>query len=1136
MSVSNLLSPNLKQWLNVKCASLEVKDLTVDGIDLRNVANDALSSGVSSGFEISDNGDGTVSILNGMAWLKEIDSDMADINEFDVPAIDPLSLFNDSTNYVYVDVDGGIPVIKTTTVSSAIDSNTTITLYIILRQGTELNIVKNFQYQNSVNKKLQGFLEEKYRIARVDGLGLGEAGLHNVTITSGGIWTKLNKEVFPNFDTTGTSRFDYYYLVGATWNFINDTDDYDMDVYNNPATGRVAMVAGDYSWADFYVIPDGTVIAMYGQAKYPTLSEAESAPIVSVYFRYADISIYVGRIVKKFGNATSPAILSPFSTNLDPVSSVGDHTHLSNLSVDSHSQYALLAGRPGQTLAVDAINEATPAVGVTIENTQLLDNDIIPVSDDAMTLGSATKRLKDGYFIDSNGQQFQLRGLAASQVRLREGSSLLSYTNSYTTVASVFTFTVTDASGIGVIGFYLDEKVIVHSGPTLSIDLTSFAGTDAVPKNIYVYAVNNGSDVPILEASNSYPVVSHSDVCTMKVGTVSASSTTIYAEICNGIIPTEALYDITHRFYHQGALYIDGCGQTVTAADATFATGTVMYIAKERTSAQVQVSVNGMFHSTSAGYVTQNNFTFTEYGDGTAIGGNKYYNVVLGIHVNGATEIQALVQNKPTVEYNTLIAAENDQYNTIVTYPQDSLMFKSFVPIARVIVQNGTIQDLGGSTFFYDIRQTSFGTAGGSSGGVLSHTDLTNLTSDDHLQYALLNGRSGNTLKMDDIIEFTTDHGVVIEGTLLKDSNINTSGDLAAGTISHFGSGDLIVNDAMKMTAGNYVFSEKFYDLTGLTSNIDFNGNSIEFNCAGADGTVRVNGNSTAGDAYLTISKSAAGDTGQITFSTGGVTNNYWINSLASDNDLKFFSNSALGFGIQPAATVYFPQCYARVINDRPLHINSGGEIGTVSSLMEHKTNVVDITDVDWVYQLSPKTYNYKRDTMVKVGDEWTQQWSESEAIPVTKYGFIAEEVQAVNPDACYYKDPEVKDELQGVNFDPIIAGLVKCVQDLKTRLDAITTATPVVKCLVVSSSNLVLSGLQIVDGITLKEFDYVLVAGQSDTTQNGIYQAGYAAWKKTSHVLHGIQVNVLGGVTHADSMWLCTTDPGDSNIVFAKQ
>jgi hypothetical protein len=53
------------------------------------------------------------------------------------------------------------------------------------------------------------------------------------------------------------------------------------------------------------------------------------------------------------------------------------------------------------------------------------------------------------------------------------------------------------------------------------------------------------------------------------------------------------------------------------------------------------------------------------------------------------------------------------------------------------------------------------------------HSQLSNLSSDSHLQYALLDGRSGDVLQMDTINEETTDAGVTVDGVLLKDGEVD---------------------------------------------------------------------------------------------------------------------------------------------------------------------------------------------------------------------------------------------------------------------------------------------------------------------------------------------------------------------------
>lgn len=57
---------------------------------------------------------------------------------------------------------------------------------------------------------------------------------------------------------------------------------------------------------------------------------------------------------------------------------------------------------------------------------------------------------------------------------------------------------------------------------------------------------------------------------------------------------------------------------------------------------------------------------------------------------------------------------------------------------------------------------------------VTDHGGLDGLSDDDHPQYALLNGRNGNVIKVDDIDEYTAAHGVDVDGVLLKDGDVYT--------------------------------------------------------------------------------------------------------------------------------------------------------------------------------------------------------------------------------------------------------------------------------------------------------------------------------------------------------------------------
>jgi phage-related tail fiber protein len=95
------------------------------------------------------------------------------------------------------------------------------------------------------------------------------------------------------------------------------------------------------------------------------------------------------------------------------------------------------------------------------------------------------------------------------------------------------------------------------------------------------------------------------------------------------------------------------------------------------------------------------------------------------------------------------------------------------------------------------------------------------------------------------------------------------------------------------------------------------------------------------------------------------------------------------------------------------------------------------------------------------------------------------------------------------------------------------------------TGSNIVLSGLQTIDGVSLIAGDRVLVKDQTDKTTNGIYTPATGNWVRTTDAqsnaqfFDGMAVVVAAGAMNGQSAWLCTCtdDPvilGTSLLTFA--
>jgi phage-related tail fiber protein len=84
--------------------------------------------------------------------------------------------------------------------------------------------------------------------------------------------------------------------------------------------------------------------------------------------------------------------------------------------------------------------------------------------------------------------------------------------------------------------------------------------------------------------------------------------------------------------------------------------------------------------------------------------------------------------------------------------------------------------------------------------------------------------------------------------------------------------------------------------------------------------------------------------------------------------------------------------------------------------------------------------------------------------------------------------------------------------------------------CRVATTTNITLSGLQAIDGVTVAAGDRVLVKDQTTGAENGIYDASSGDWTRSKDfngnrdVTTGTRVFVFSGNTYAVSEWYVST------------
>nr|MCS5550550.1 tail fiber domain-containing protein [Gammaproteobacteria bacterium] len=172
-----------------------------------------------------------------------------------------------------------------------------------------------------------------------------------------------------------------------------------------------------------------------------------------------------------------------------------------------------------------------------------------------------------------------------------------------------------------------------------------------------------------------------------------------------------------------------------------------------------------------------------------------------------------------------------------------------------------------------------------------------------------------------------------------------------------------------------------------------------------------------------------------------------------ASSKLEFYSrngvNNTLGMYLNYNGELWAPVVYGNGIayGSRDVYITSAGEMGYLSSIRESKANIQDLGTIDWLYNLSPVSFNYreyeKTDETFEVGEEThtktVKNYLDTYSSEI-EYGLIAEDVELVNTDFCEYDvDSEGNKTLVGVGYRKLITPMLKALKDQNKLIEDLT-------------------------------------------------------------------------------------------------
>ena len=137
---------------------------------------------------------------------------------------------------------------------------------------------------------------------------------------------------------------------------------------------------------------------------------------------------------------------------------------------------------------------------------------------------------------------------------------------------------------------------------------------------------------------------------------------------------------------------------------------------------------------------------------------------------------------------------------------------------------------------------------------------------------------------------------------------------------------------------------------------------------------------------------------------------------------------------------LYASPIYNNTASARDVYVDASGLVGYSTSLREAKIETTIPNNWDYLYQLRPMSFYYKKKDE---NGKYIDQVDDTRK----RYGLIAEEVELLDENLCYYDDTANKNDpngtktpewkLVGVQYSSLITPMIKKIQEQKKEIDS---------------------------------------------------------------------------------------------------
>jgi hypothetical protein len=247
-------------------------------------------------------------------------------------------------------------------------------------------------------------------------------------------------------------------------------------------------------------------------------------------------------------------------------------------------------------------------------------------------------------------------------------------------------------------------------------------------------------------------------------------------------------------------------------------------------------------------------------------------------------------------------------------------------------------------------------------------------------------------------------------GTFSEKMRITSQGYLSINQSRILGDTDICYIDLYNPLSGNL-------NIVNTSSNVNF-GNIFLSTNSTERMRITSGGNIGIGDAGATNVR-------MILKSATNSSSDWALMVRSSTNDIMLLRNDG--------ATFLSSFTYGNTVSDSPrtIYQGSGLGLGGISSVRASKKNIKNIDNIDWIYELNPVTFNYRKKD--EEGN-YTEETYED-----LNYGLIAEDTAPIADFLINYNNKEDgSKQMVGIEYMRLITPLLKAIQELNAKVSAL--------------------------------------------------------------------------------------------------